>query len=1154
MFNYRYVFRMWNAMRSTAWILFGATACSAIAQEGKETDSGVASDFFETRIRPILIERCVSCHGSEKQWADLRLDHAAGAMRGGESGPVLVPGKPADSELYRRVIETDRDARMPPDESGPGLTEQQTAWLREWIELGAVWPETGERNTGSMADRLRDHWAFQPLLNVEPPRIEGENLPAKIEHPIDAFIEEKRREEGLPLSPRADARTLLRRAYYDVTGLPPSFASVDAFVRNPSEEHWQQTIDRLLASPAYGEHWGRLWLDVARYSDTKGYVYGREERFYHHAPLYRDWVIQAWNEGMRFDRFIELQLAADRLPDSDKSDWIALGFLTLGRRFLGVEADIIDDRIDVVSRGLMGLTIGCARCHDHKYDPISTKEYYSLYGIFQNSHEQLVALNSNPESTKIESSKLTEKKKEFETYLRPQKDEAEGRIRERISDYLMAQKSLSDYPDVSFSQLSSKEDLLPAIVHRWEAYLHRASRTEDPLFVPWIELSTVDEKGFSTVAIERIAQWKQESNKVHPFVLQYLEKAPQSLRELAELYETMFKRAWGELRIVSSDKDKASEPLLREQYSEEAWESFVRFLTANDSPVVIPTDHMANMEWLWDNGTVVELWKKQSEVERVLLEDPYAYPHTIALRDNDSIFEPRIFRRGNPANKGADAPRGIPQVLGGASEHTIASGSGRLELAKAIVDPRNPLTARVWVNRVWKQYFGAGLVSTPSDFGVRASPPSHPELLDYLASEFIAHGWDNRWLHRLILTSETYRKSSLGPTSESERTSAQSRDPGNRFLWRMNRKRLSFEAMRDSMLANSSLLERTLGGKSQELFANAGATNRRRTIYGLVDRQYLPTVLSVFDYANPDMHSPSRNETTVPQQALFALNHPFVAAQAREIVKGVDSSLSIQSSNEHARRGVAEQIETLVQRILQRTPTDEELRMFVDWIESSEKSSESQEEQLQLKRSRDWSYGYGQVDVEAQKVIGFTELPHRTATHRQGGSKLPDEKLGWVHITSRMIHAGNDIQHSAIRRWTAPVAGAISIRSKAKHLHEQGDGVRGLVVTSRGGILKSHVVAHSEEAFDFDRVDVQVGDTIDFVAELHGSLSYEDLDWVPEIVWGPTVSASDGKSVEPNVQRWNGEADFPRSLQASLRPLEQLAQVLMISNEALFVD
>lgn len=1151
MTNYRCDFLVWNAMRSIVWALFSALACSANAQDSDVNRSKEAADFFETRIRPILIDRCVSCHGSEKQWADLRLDHAAGAKRGGENGPVLVPGKPSESELFLRVMATERGARMPPEDSGPGLTGQQIAWLREWIEQGAVWPDTGRTGLLSMEDRLRNHWAFQPLLNIEPPWTERLDPQAtRIEHPIDAFIEAKRREEGLPHSPRADARTLLRRAYYDVTGLPPSFESVEAFAQDPSEEQWQQEIDRLLASPSFGEHWARLWLDIARYSDTKGYVYAREERFYHHAPLYRDWVIKAWNEGLRFDRFIELQLAADRSPHTGKSDWVALGFLTLGRRFLGVEADIVDDRIDVVSRGLMGLTIGCARCHDHKYDPISTKEYYSLYGVFQNSHEQLVALMSDTEPKEDVPSKLTEKRKEFETYLRSQKDEAEGRIRERISEYLMAQKSLGDYPDVSFSQLNSKEDLLPAVVHRWEAYLHRANRTQDPLFLPWIELSTVEDKDFFAIASNRIENWKQDAGRVHPFVLSSLEKIPQSLRELAERYEEMFKRAWYELRFSSNDKEASNEPLIRETFGEEAWQPFVRFLTAGDSPGVIPTDHMANMEWLWDNGTVVELWKRQSEVERILLTDPYASPHTVVLRENDSVFEPRIFRRGNPANKGADVPLGIPKVLGAASEHSIPTGSGRLELARAVVDPRNPLTARVWVNRVWKQYFGAGLVTTPSDFGIRATPPSHPELLDYLAREFMAHGWDQRWLHRLILTSETYRQSSLGPISETERGLAQSRDPTNRFLWRMNRKRLSFEAIRDSMLASSGLLENTQGGKSQELFAGDGSSNRRRTLYGLVDRQYLPTVLSVFDFANPDMHSPGRNETTVPQQALFALNHPFVAAQAREIVRRIDSNLPIDSSEEK----VAAKVEWLVKRILQRSPTNEELRMFVEWVKGSEDSVEMQEQQRQAEKSKDWSYGYGQVDVESQKVIGFAELPYRTATHRQGGAKLPDEKLGWVHITSRTIHAGNDIQHSAVRRWTAPGTGTVSIRSKAKHVHEQGDGVRGLVVASRGGILKSEVVAHSEKVFDVDRLDVKLGDTIDFVAELHGSLSYEDLDWVPELTWTPTVSSSEGDSAESTVQRWHGEQDFPRSSQTSLKPLEQLAQVFMVSNEAFFVD
>lgn len=410
----------------------------------------------------------------------------------------------------------------------------------------------------------------------------------------------------------------------------------------------------------------------------------------------------------------------------------------------------------------------------------------------------------------------------------------------------------------------------------------------------------------------------------------------------------------------------------------------------------------------------------------------------------------------------------------------------------------------------------------------------------------MAHGWDNRWLHRLILTSDTYQQSSFGPEPISDRIAAQGLDPENRYLWKMNRKRVRFEVLRDSMLAASGRLETARGGKSQDLFAGDGIANKRRTVYSTIDRQYLPTVLSVFDFANPDMHAPDRNETTVPQQALFALNHPFVAAQAR----GVVAEIQRQHPEGLSARELAWKLDEIFQRVLQRKPTEEERKGLTDWLSYAEQIGTGADESQQAERMKSWAYGYGQVDTPNQRLIDFTELPYKTVTHRQGGESLPDAKLGWVHITARTIHTGNDLQHSAVRRWIAPGEGKVSIRSIAKHVHEQGDGVRGILLSSRHGILKSQVVAHAEEAFHVENVAVQEGDTIDFIAELHGSLSYEDLDWVPDVDWTP-LSASVGASV---VRNWNGADDFPRSLRIPLSPLEQLAQMLLVSNEAFFVD
>ncbi|MEO1979928.1 MAG: DUF1549 domain-containing protein, partial [Fuerstiella sp.] len=345
-------------------------------------------DLFERMIRPILVEQCSACHGDKKQNGELRVDSLKSLLQGGDSGPAIVPGQSRQSLLMKAVVRSE-DLAMPPDKP---LTKQQVDALRQWIDAGAPWP----KNAGqlkSMTDRSgKDHWAFQPVRKPNVPRHEGDwgNTP------VDAFILQALKTNGLSPAPTADRRTLLRRASYAIIGLPPSPEAVADFADDPRPDAWQQAADSLLSSQHYGEHQARHWLDVARYADTKGYVYAREERFWVHAWTYRDWVINALNADMPYDRFLLLQLAADQVEDRAEGDLAAMGFLTLGRRFLGLKHDIIDDRIDVVCRGTMGLTVSCARCHDHKYDPIPTADYYSLYGVFDSCAEELVPLNHDP--------------------------------------------------------------------------------------------------------------------------------------------------------------------------------------------------------------------------------------------------------------------------------------------------------------------------------------------------------------------------------------------------------------------------------------------------------------------------------------------------------------------------------------------------------------------------------------------------------------------------------------------------------------------------------------------------------------------------------------------------------------------------------------
>ncbi|MDB6003066.1 MAG: hypothetical protein JWR15_53 [Prosthecobacter sp.] len=577
-----------------------------------------------------------------------------------------------------------------------------------------------------------EHWAFQPLKPVQ-----GGS--------IDEFIRRELGRHGLQPAPRADGLALARRAAFDLTGLPPAFAEGLSF---------SQLVDKLLASPHYGEQWARHWLDVARYSDTKGYVYAREEKRWVHATPYRDWVVRALNADMAYDRFLLLQLAADQVVPPQSPDLAAMGFLTLGRRFLGVTHDIIDDRIDVVTRGALGLTVACARCHDHKFDPIPTRDYYALYGVFQSCAEAVAPC------AKSEDPKLAELVKKNHDLMTKRREEQMERTRARAMDYQRALSELDKYPEQGFDQIIDEKDLNPFIVHRWKA---------------WVE--------------------------THHGI---------------ELTEEALKRP--------------------------------------DSPAYVPDEHITNNEMYFPTGIITELWKAQGEVDRYLLNNSTAPKHATVLVDRALPSTPRVLLRGNPLTKGDSVPRQFLSLFG--SQRPFTQGSGRLEMARAIVDPRNPLTARVMVNRIWQHHFGRGLVSTPSDFGKQGSAPSHPELLDWLARRFIDSGWSIKAMHRLIMMSETYQQSSGGGAVEPAHA-----DPDNRLLWRMNPHRLSFEEVRDAWLTAAGRLSLNVGGDPLPLFA---AGNQRRTLYALVDRENVPAVMRTFDFANPDLSIPQRTETTVP--------------------------------------------------------------------------------------------------------------------------------------------------------------------------------------------------------------------------------------------------------------------------------------------------
>jgi hypothetical protein len=1097
----------------------GGWCASAVTAQDR-----AAEDHFESRVRPILVARCVGCHGGTKQSAGLRLDARAGLLQGGESGPALSLDLPDQSRLLA-AIRYDGDLQMPPDEP---LKPDEVAAIEVWLKQGAPWPDNTERLVAPSEQAARDHWAFQPLRDVAVPRVVVEGRP--VINPIDAFVLERRQAAGLTGAPPADRRTLIRRLSYTLTGLPPSSAEVDAFLHDPAPDAVEQLVERLLASPHYGEHWARHWLDVARYSDTKGYVYAREERFWIHAWAYRDWVIQAFQRNLPYDQFLRLQLAADQVPDRTPEDLAAMGFLTLGRRFLGVTHDIIDDRIDVVTRGTMGLTVSCARCHDHKYDPIPTADYYSLYGVFDNSTETLLPASSQPPGDEAFRQELAKRQAAARDHLQRVRAITAGRVRMRLPEYLFAQLELEKYPPQGFDQVFQKSDLLPAFVRHWARYLRAEARSTDPVFRAWRAYAALPKETFAAEAPPVMARLMAEGEPpIHPQVAALFTTPPDSLREVIDRYAKLLlgiESRWQGEHQRLAELDAAEPPT---GFPDPQDEALRQVLYGPTAPCEVPDLPVVHTETFVDSATCNEMWRMQGEIERWLIQSPVAAPYAVALIDRDDPLDAPILKRGNSLTPGELVPRRFLAVIAGDERRPFQHGSGRRELAEAIVDPHNPLTARVFVNRVWAAHFGRGLVPTTSDFGLRADPPSHPELLDWLARDFIANGWDIQRLQRFIVLSETYRQGS-GPTDPDLYQQAQRVDPGNRLLWRGPTQRLSFEELRDSLLAAGEELDRTVGGKPVDLWSPSAPP--RRTIYGLVDRQYLPGTLRMFDFANPDLHIPQRSETTVPQQALFFLNHPLMLARIRRL-----AAVGADLPNDTAR------VHDLFQRILQREPTEIEMAEALALVASIEPAITPPA----LPTAREWAYGYGPFDASSQRVISFTPLPHFTGAAWQGGPQWPDAQLGWVQLTATGGHPGNDLAHAAVRRWTAPRAGLIHVTSKLVHEPTQGDGIRGFLVSSRDGVWASSQVHHGNVEWKFTSRAVEAGETLDFVVDIGGGLAYD------QFLWSITITAD--ADAAGAATTWNAERDFPPVQETQrLTPWEQLAQVLVCTNEFFFVD
>ncbi len=971
------------------------------------------TDFFEKKIRPVLADHCYKCHsaGAEKLKGGLLLDTRDGLLTGGDSGPALVPGKPEKSILVKAVRYEDEDLAMPP--KGQKLSDEQIANLEAWVKMGAPDPREGKAAVAGLKvdmAKAKQHWAFRPVSN--PPTPKANDPLHWVQTPIDAFVLARLQEKGLTPSPKADRLTLIRRVTFDLIGLPPTPAEADAFLADKSPDAFAKVVDRLLASPQYGERWGRHWLDIARYADTTGDRANGNRRnpLYPYAWTYRDYVIDAFNKDLPYDQFIIQQVAADRLPESseNKNLLAALGFLTVGKHFMDNKDEMIDDRIDVICKGLMGMTVSCARCHDHKFDPIPTLDYYSLHGVFNSSiepkEEPLIAEPQSPENYKDYQAKAAAIEVEIKEFQESEEQRFIGGMLDRSGEYMLVVHEITSSGKRNENRrlIAREHNLDSAVYELWDDTLRGLSKKHDPVFAPWFAFAALDEKDFARQAKEVAAQIAANKDPEKPInrtvARAFAGKPPASLKDVTAVYT----RLLGDLqKAIKAPTFTYNQRPSRTQsgfsplapLDDPGMESLRLAFYGDNACVDVDANQMnrilGNQFRNAENGIRGKLYVLN-------MTHPGSPTRAMALQDSPNPRDSKVFIRGEAKNPGPVAPRQFVEVLAGPNRQPFKEGSGRLELAKAIASRDNPLTARVFVNRVWQHHFGQAIVRTPSDFGTRSEPPTHPELLDHLAAWFMDHGWSVKQLHRYILLSGVYQQDSRSnPKGMKD-------DPTNQWLWRMNLQRLDFEEIRDSLLFVGGKLDPTMGG--QPVSITPGRENRgsrydsgyaagvpspnRRTVYAVVDRSNLPGMYQTFDFANPDMTTSERMLTTVPQQALFMMNSPFVVEQAKNLTERHD--FQAQKSNEG-------KVRSLYRIVFQRVPTDKELKLALDFLAS--RSGENA-------RPAEVEPGT-RVNVEKNSTAGSSNERESRRTSRSGSDgpkNIPQKSLdAWEQFAQVML-------------------------------------------------------------------------------------------------------------------------------------------------------
>ncbi len=954
--------------------------------------------------------------------------------------------------------------------------------------------------------------------------------------PVDEFILAAQLTNGVSSAPRADKVTLLRRATFDLIGLPPSPQEVQDFLADDSTNAFAKVVDRLLASPHYGERWGRYWLDLAHFADTKGM--GNLGDVYPYAYVYRDYVIRAFNEDLPYDQFLIQQIAADKLPlGEDKTPLAAMGFLTLGNRFNNQINDIIDDRIDIISKGTMALTVTCARCHDHKFDPILTKDYYALHGVFNSSTEPNEGpLLQTPEDTPVYRDfvrQYADREAALDKFRVDQTNHFKADLIGRAGDYLMALHDFTAKSNVvSRNIYVEKRGLTAQTAAIWDNNLKSMQRRHNPIFAPWLALSQLSDEDFAAQAKDMAAEFNANNvrtNHINPMVAQLFSTPPDSLADVASRYSAMFvevERHWTEAQGDYDSQKNLGETNLPDLKGlpDPAEEQVRQFMYASYSPMYLDDNRLNNLINR-DNKLRNTFNDLQKAVNDLLVNHPGSPARAPVLADMDKPKDSYVMVKGNPGVHGPMAPRHFLTILVGENPPLFKDGSGRLELAQDIASKDNPLTARVMVNRIWLHHFGEGLVRTPDDFGARGEPPTHPELLDYLASRFMESGWSIKEMHRLMMLSSVYQQSSEGDPK------CAAVDPENRWLWHNNRRRLDFEALRDSILAVGGDLDLKMGGKPVRLDTEPFAL--RRTVYGFIDRRNVPNMYQAFDFASPDLTTGRRESSVVPQQALFMMNSPLVVEQARNVVRNLNFKPGMKPLT---------RVNMLYELLFQREPTDQEMGLALDYLRSDAAT------EWVTNAPAAWSYGYGEYNPDLRRLKYFVPMAAFANNTWTPGNKAPNNRLKGLNLTADGGTPAKEV--AVIRRWTSPRDGVIAIEGTLSHGAKNGDGVEGWIVSGRAGELGNWVAFNSQAETKLTWFHVAKGEVIDFVIDGRADGANDAFKWPVSIKMARAADMP-----KEDIVDWDAQKDFSGEVEGRrMTPWEKFAQVLLETNEMMFVD